>query len=81
MISSTRYNIPRIVVGGGVASNMRMREVFSERGQESGVETMFSSPRFCTDNGAMVAATGRFYMEKGLFSTLDVKGYSRMSLR
>ena len=74
------HKIPRIVVGGGVASNGRMREVFFERGRKSGVETMFSSPRFCTDNGAMVAATGRFYMEKGLFSPLDVKGFSRMSL-
>jgi N6-L-threonylcarbamoyladenine synthase len=72
---------PRIVVGGGVASNGRLREVFLEKGMESGHEVMFSSPRFCTDNGAMVAATGWFYLEKGITSSLDVKGFSRMALR
>jgi N6-L-threonylcarbamoyladenine synthase len=74
-------NIRRVVIGGGVAANGRMREVFLERGKESGIQAMFSSPRFCTDNGAMVAVTGRFHMEKGTASALNVKGYSRMSFR
>ena len=73
--------IKRIVIGGGVAANGRMREVFAGRAGESGVETMFSSPMFCTDNGAMVAVTGRFHMDKGAHSPLDVKGFSRMSFR
>ena len=81
MKAASDYKIPRIVVGGGVASNGRMREVFSERGRESHVETMFSSPRFCTDNAAMVAITGSFYSERAAFSSLDVKGFSRMSFR
>ena len=32
----------------------------------------------CTDNGAMVAATARFYAGKGLFSALDMRAFSRM---
>ncbi|MDR2017934.1 MAG: tRNA (adenosine(37)-N6)-threonylcarbamoyltransferase complex transferase subunit TsaD [Syntrophobacterales bacterium] len=73
------HNIRNVVVGGGVAANGRMREVFFERGKELGIEVMFSAPRFCTDNGAMVAATGWFYAERGIFSSLDIKGFSRIS--
>ena len=74
-------NIRRIVIGGGVAANGRMREVFLKRGTGFGVEAMFSSPGFCTDNGAMVAVTGRFHMDRGAVPSLDVKGFSRMSFR
>jgi len=73
--------IKRLVAGGGVASNGRLREVFLERGAEEGLTVMFSSPEFCTDNGAMVALLGRYYLEKGIISPLDVKGFSRMNLR
>lgn len=72
--------VPRVVVGGGVASNSRMREVFFKKGEETGVEVMFSSPKYCTDNGAMVAETAHYYMKKGAFSSLDIKGFSRISL-
>jgi N6-L-threonylcarbamoyladenine synthase len=72
--------VRKIVVGGGVASNGRLREVFFARGGQQGIEVLFSSPGFCTDNGAMIAVTGYHYFRKGLLSPLDVKGYSRMTL-
>jgi len=75
------HSIKRVVVGGGVASNGRLREVLTERGKREGVEVLFSSPQFCTDNGAMVAALGHFYFQKGIVSSLDIKGYSRMSMK
>ncbi len=71
----------RIVVGGGVASNGRLREVFEERGTKEGIETFFSSPRFCTDNAAMVALVGHCCMSEGRASELDIRAFSRMSLR
>ena len=40
-----------LVVGGGVACNHRLREVFEESFQD----VFFVSPRFCLDNAAMVA--------------------------
>ena len=40
-----------IVVGGGVACNSYLRE----RMQDEYPETFFVEPRFCTDNGAMIA--------------------------
>ncbi len=39
------------VVGGGVACNSRLRAVLKEKFEE----TYFVEPKFCTDNGAMIA--------------------------
>ncbi len=79
--AARKTGISRIVVGGGVASNRRLREVFLERGGKEGLAVMFSSPEFCTDNGAMVAMLGYCYLQKGIVSPPDVKGFSRMNLR
>ncbi len=70
-----------VVVGGGVASNGRLREVFRTKGRQKSIDVFFSSPSLCTDNGAMIAVTGYRYLEKGLVSPPDVQGYSRMVLR
>ena len=70
--------IPRIVVGGGVASNGRLRELFQERCSKDNMNAFFSSPEFCTDNGAMVAKVAHHYFMKNQISSLDVAAYSRM---
>jgi N6-L-threonylcarbamoyladenine synthase len=46
------YNKPvEIVIGGGVACNSRLRNVFKEKYKSVHIVT----PQYCTDNGAMVA--------------------------
>lgn len=79
--AARQSNIKRIVVGGGVAANGRLREVFLERAREEGFEVMISSPLFCTDNGAMIASLASFYASAGIYSTLDIKAYSRMVMK
>ncbi|HQP52173.1 MAG TPA: tRNA (adenosine(37)-N6)-threonylcarbamoyltransferase complex transferase subunit TsaD [Syntrophorhabdaceae bacterium] len=80
MKAAQRYGIKRIVVGGGVAANKRLREVFSEKAATSNLDVRFSSTQFCTDNGAMIAVTGYNYYKKGIVSSLDIRGYSRMAM-
>lgn len=70
--------ISRVVVGGGVAANRRLREVFLERAGQEGMEIHFPSVALCTDNAAMIAKTGFLYAHEGRFSSLDIRGYSRM---
>ncbi|MCX5813258.1 MAG: tRNA (adenosine(37)-N6)-threonylcarbamoyltransferase complex transferase subunit TsaD [Proteobacteria bacterium] len=74
------FNVKRIIVGGGVAANNRLREMFIEKGEKEQFDTLFSSPHFCTDNGAMVAITGYRYFQKGIVSGLDTKAFSRMKM-
>lgn len=71
--------IRRIILGGGVASNSRLREVFTERAAAKGISVHVPPPLLCTDNGAMVAVTGDFYASLGRLSPLDMQGFSRMS--
>jgi len=71
-------SVGRVVIGGGVASNRRLKDVITERCTADGVAVYVPTPKFCTDNGAMVAATAYYYAQKSLFSPLDMKAYSRM---
>ncbi|MBP7526292.1 MAG: tRNA (adenosine(37)-N6)-threonylcarbamoyltransferase complex transferase subunit TsaD [Syntrophorhabdaceae bacterium] len=79
--AARRSNVKRIVVGGGVAANARLRRVFMERAGREGFEVMISSPQFCTDNGAMIASLASFHFEAGDYSELDIKAYSRMAIK
>ena len=43
----------RLLVGGGVAANRRLREVLAERCQTRRVDLVVAPPEMCTDNAAM----------------------------
>ena len=50
--------VPRLLLGGGVIANARLREVAAERCLAAGVELRIPPLSLCTDNGAMIAALG-----------------------
>lgn len=50
--------VPRLLLGGGVVANARLREVAAARAAEAGVELRIPPLELCTDNGAMIAALG-----------------------
>jgi N6-L-threonylcarbamoyladenine synthase len=50
----------RVVVGGGVAANGRLREKFSHKAGK--VEVLFPPMAFCTDNAAMIAHLGCLHL-------------------
>jgi N6-L-threonylcarbamoyladenine synthase len=81
MKAAKDFRARSIVVGGGVAANGRLREVFKEKCEKDQLVVMFSSPRLCADNGAMIAITGFHHFRKVGASPLSVKGFSRMALR
>ena len=49
-------NVPRLILGGGVVANARLREVAAERCAEAGIELRIPALSLCTDNGAMIAS-------------------------
>jgi len=51
-------DIPRLLLGGGVTANARIRALATERCAAAGVELRIPPLRLCTDNGAMIAALG-----------------------
>ncbi len=50
--------VDRLLLGGGVVANARLRAVAEERCAAAGVELRIPPLDLCTDNGAMIAAIG-----------------------
>lgn len=53
-----RHDVPRLLLGGGVIANRRLREVALARADAAGVAVRIPPLSLCTDNGAMIAALG-----------------------
>ena len=53
-----RFGVPRLLLGGGVVANARLREVAQQRCNEKGIELRIPRFSLCTDNGAMIASLG-----------------------
>ena len=64
--------IKRLVVAGGVACNSALRRYMAEMASERGVELSIPSPLLCSDNAAMIAVPGDFYLKSGFRSGFDL---------
>jgi N6-L-threonylcarbamoyladenine synthase len=67
----------RVVAGGGVAANSRLRERLAA---EPGLEVIFPSLALCTDNAAMVAGLGWQMLRDGKTAGLDLNAEARVSM-
>ncbi len=51
-------DVPRLLLGGGVVANARVRELAEQRCAENGITLRIPPLSLCTDNGAMIAEVG-----------------------
>ena len=73
------FEVPRLLLGGGVVANARLREVATQRAAKAGVELRIPRFSLCTDNGAMIAALGaQLVMEGRSPSAMDFSADSTM---
>ena len=81
LVAAQRAGTGTVVVGGGFSANSRLRELFAERGQVHGIEVRIPPIRYCTDNGAMIAALGSAMLRSGVApSAIDIPVDSGMPL-
>jgi N6-L-threonylcarbamoyladenine synthase len=59
------FGVPRLLLGGGVVANARIRELAAERAAVEGVALRIPPLELCTDNGAMIAAVGARLVAEG----------------
>jgi len=70
-------NVGTVVLAGGVGANQRLRQTLQEEGAANGMQAYLPSPRFCTDNAAMVALAGFHQFKDHARLTYDMDVYSR----
>lgn len=58
IMACEQEGLSRVVVTGGVAANGALRKVVASACSNSGYESWFPDPVFCTDNAAMIACAG-----------------------
>lgn len=63
--------ITRLVVAGGVACNSGLRREMGRLAAERGVELHIPAPSLCSDNAAMLAVPGDYYLSHGITSPPD----------
>jgi tRNA N6-adenosine threonylcarbamoyltransferase len=63
--------IDRLVVAGGVACNSGLRREMGKLARERGLELAIPSPLLCSDNAAMNAVPGDYYLTSGIVSGFD----------
>jgi N6-L-threonylcarbamoyladenine synthase len=80
LMAANRTGHQRVVIGGGVAANPRLRTMLAERCAALDLELFMPSPVFCTDNAAMIGLAGYYRFLAGSLVTPDTDAFSRSPL-
>jgi len=73
MFAAERTRAARVMLGGGVACNSRLRAKMQQAADKLGVRLLLPPPKYCTDNAAMVAGLGYHLARAGRFAALDLE--------
>ena len=80
LAAAKEYNIKKIAIAGGVASNRLLRKVFEESCLKLGYEFFVPSFVLCTDNAAMIASAGYFEYIKGVRMGMELNAKPNLAL-
>lgn len=74
------YQMTKIAIAGGVASNSSLREGMVKACQENGLTLYYPSPIYCTDNAAMIGVAGYYEYIKGTRHGLDLNAVPNLKI-
>ena len=72
--------LQRLIIAGGVSANTRLREVLEKSVAKVQGRLFYAQPKYCTDNGAMIAYAGCQRLLAGQESDLAIDARPRWSL-
>jgi tRNA N6-adenosine threonylcarbamoyltransferase len=73
----TKFAANTVIICGGVACNTALREKV-KNSLPAAVNLKIASPRYCTDNAAMIAGLGWHYFKQGYSDDLSLDVFSRL---
>lgn len=78
VLAAKDLNVTDIAIAGGVSANSGLRSRLKEEGEKRGWRVFIPKFEYCTDNAAMIAITGTFLYEKGMFTDQSVSALARL---
>jgi len=75
--AARRIGARSISIGGGVARNLRLRELLDQDRALQTLPRIFPPLDLCSDNGAMIAALGCHHIAQGQSDDLGLEAYAR----
>lgn len=80
MLAAEEYQVDRLVLAGGVASNSSLRESMKKACAKRGYRVYYPSPVFCTDNAAMIGVAAYYEYQKGVRAGWDLNAVPNLKL-
>lgn len=74
------YGYDKFAIAGGVASNSTLRKAFEKECADRNIEFYHPSPKFCTDNAAMIGVAGYYEYIKGVRHGYDLNAVPNLKL-
>ncbi len=74
------HNLETLTLVGGVAANLRLRELFAEGCQRRGIRFVTPPIELCTDNAAMIGVAASFRLAEGQSDGYDLDCYPMADL-
>lgn len=80
MEAARDYQMDRVAIAGGVASNGALRTAMETACQERGLKFYRPSPIYCTDNAAMIGVAAYYEYKKGVRHGWDLNAVPNLKL-
>lgn len=81
LLASAETGYKTITVSGGVGANGYLRDALLNASKGKDINVILPEKKYCTDNGAMIAAEGYLQYKKGNFADLTLNAKAVVSLR
>jgi N6-L-threonylcarbamoyladenine synthase len=78
--AAKEYGVSHVVLAGGVAANSMLRQKAKKAEEREHISFHFPPLKYCTDNGAMIAAAGWQYYLRGAFADLDLNAVPNLEV-
>lgn len=78
--AALKHNLPTIALAGGVAANQYLRTRLKSLAEPHGIEVIWPSPVYCTDNAAMIACAAYYRYLARDFAGLDLNAVPYLPL-